>query len=94
MLPLQSTMTGVFLVVCLYSRDRSDLPLKSYLAKGEAEVTNYDYSSHTDLEAWSDADLSQDILSRTSITSSEYTYNDVSVGWQCTKQSEPGTSAN
>ena len=76
------------------SNINDSVPLTSHFAKGEAEITNYDYSSHSGLEAWSDADLSRDVLSRRSTTSSEHTYNNVSFAWSCTKQPEPGASAN
>ena len=70
------------------------VPLRSHFSKGDAEITNYDYKSHSGLEAWSDADPSRDILSRRSTTSSEHTYNNVTFAWSCTKQPEPGASAN
>ena len=69
-------------------------PMKSHFAKGKAEITNFDYSQHTGLESWSDADFCRDVLNRRSTTSAEHTYNSVSFAWTCTKQTEPGGSVN
>ena len=71
-----------------------DIPMKSHFSKGEAEVTNYDYTTHTGLESWSDSEMARDVLTRRSTTSAEHTFNSVSFAWQCTKQPEPGGSVN
>ena len=71
-----------------------DAPTTSHFAKGEAEITNFDYTTHTGLESWSDADFCRDILARRSTTSTEHTYNKVSFAWSCTKQPTPGGSVN
>jgi hypothetical protein len=69
-------------------------PMHSHFSKGEAEITNYDYKSHSGLEAWSDAEFCRDVLSRRSTTSAEHTYNGVAFAWTCSKQPEPGGSVN
>ena len=56
-----------------------DNPLFSHFSKGDAEITSYDYTSHSGLEGWSDADFSHDILARRSTTSTEHTYNGTSM---------------
>ena len=68
--------------------------MRYHLAKGDTEITNYDYTQHTGLESWSDAEFCRDVLQRKSINSSEHTYNTVSVAWGSTKQPEPGASVN
>ena len=41
---------------------KEDVPMKSHFAKGDAELTNFDYASHSGLESWSDADMSRDVV--------------------------------
>ena len=72
----------------------TDIPMKSHFSKGEAEVTNYDYTNHTGLESWSDSEMARDVLTRRSTTSAEHRFNSVPFAWQCTKQPEPGGSVN
>ena len=71
-----------------------DKPLCSHFAKGDAEITSYDYTAHSGLEGWSDADFSRDVLARRSTTSTENTYNESAFAWSCTKQAEPAGSVN
>ena len=104
--PTQATYKALFQGMCylyhhpmvpiMFARTpvQDDVPMQSHFGKGSAEITNYDYSKHTGLESWSDADFSRDVLSRRSTTSAEHTYNSVSFAWTCTKQPEPGGSVN
>ena len=69
---------------------KENKPMRSHFSKGEAEITNYDYTNHSGLETWSDAEFCRDVISRRSTTSAEHTYNNVAFAWTCTKQPEPG----
>lgn len=84
------------MVPIMYSSKKvnENKPLCYHFAKGEAEISNYDYTAHSGLEGWSDADFSRDVLARRSTTSTEHNYNETSIAWQCTKQAEPGGSVN
>ena len=84
------------LVPIMFQRQNpnGEIPIKSHFGKGEAELTNFDYSSYSGLEAWADAGFARDVLSRRSTTSSYHKWCDVSFAWQCVKQPEPGASTN
>ena len=84
------------LVPIMFSNTKviNDDPIKSHFTKWDAELTNFNYASHSGLESCSDADLCRNFLSRRSTTSSEHTFNSVSFVWSITKQPEPGASTN
>ena len=72
----------------------TDTPLKSHFGKGETELTNFDYSSFSGLEAWADFSFARNVTSRQSTTSTTHKWNYVAFVWQCVKQPEPGASTN
>ena len=72
----------------------TETPLKSHFGKGEAELTNFDYSSYSGLEAWADSGFARDVSSRRSTTSTTHKWSNVAFAWQCVKQPEPGASTN
>ena len=84
------------LVPIMFPRNPPSLatPLKSHFGKGEAELTNFDYSAYSGLEAWADGGFARDVASRRSTTSTTHKYCEVAFAWQCVKQPEPGSSTN
>ena len=67
-----------------------DIMLSSYFGKGEAEMKD----GTPELQAWTDADLARDIVSRRSTTSTIHTWGDVAFAAQCVKQPDIASSTN
>ena len=72
-------------IMYLHVSINNTIPLKLHFAKGDTEITNCDYSVHTDLEAYADTFFTRDILVQRSTNSSTHTFNDIITSCQCVK---------